>query len=165
MQQLGGLKLKDLLTLGNLASGLVAIVAASNNRIAPAFALIVLSLVFDFLDGRVARMSKKDDGFGRELDSIADVVSFGVAPAMVVLSASGSSVLSLVVAIIYLACTAVRLARFNLQSAKGFIGLPSPAAGVVVAACALVLPGAYTTIVVALVASAAMVSSAKLPKF
>ena len=110
-------------------------------------------------------MSKKDDGFGRELDSIADVVSFGVAPAMVVLSASGSSVLSLVVAIIYLACTAVRLARFNLQSAKGFIGLPSPAAGVVVAACALVLPGAYTTIVVALVASAAMVSSAKLPKF
>ena len=149
-----------LLTLGNLVCGFMAIGWASmgdpskrllNLEYAPlkfAAYLILLAMVFDVLDGWVARATKAVSVFGAELDSLADMVSFGVAPALLarqtVLIFTGVTVLSKptlwVCATIYVACTALRLARYNIetetnsQTHKDFKGLPSPAAAAFVSA-------------------------------
>ncbi len=131
----------------------------------PSFAMVLLAVAFDFLDGRVARGAGKGNDFGRELDSLADVVSFGAAPAFVTIAAAGYSIVGIVVAVVYAACAAVRLARFNLQEDKKFfVGLPSPVAGVSVAFAAA-LAGGTAALVVALAAGLAMAAGFRLRKF
>ena len=105
---------------------------------------IVLAMLFDIFDGRVARLTNATSKFGGEYDSLADVVSFGVAPAMLAFSAGDLRELGRagwVLAFLYIACAALRLARFNVSPSryKGrFEGLPSPAAAGMVASHALV---------------------------
>lgn len=108
--------------------------------------LIVFAMIFDMLDGRVARMTKTQSAFGLQIDSLADVISFGVAPAMLVYQWSLQklgTVVGLIGAFTYVACAAIRLARFNViatgedgkpaKPSKFFLGLPSPgAAGLLV---------------------------------
>lgn len=114
--------------------------------------LIFAACVFDLLDGRVARMCKSDGPFGREFDSIADVVSFGIAPAMLLAQAVLFNLeipyLGWAIAVLYLLCAALRLARFNCMAAEpkkpnqsmDFVGLPVPmAAGAVVSTMYLVI--------------------------
>src|SRR4051812_45355900 len=107
--------------------------------------LIVFAMFFDMLDGRVARATKTQSAFGLQIDSLADVLSFGAAPAMLVYKwtlhrlDTGRVPVGLVVAFVFVACAAIRLARFNViamseqKPSKNFVGLPTPAgAGILV---------------------------------
>jgi CDP-diacylglycerol--serine O-phosphatidyltransferase len=126
-------------TLANLFFGIWSIVLASQGDFYRASWWIVIAGVFDMLDGMTARMGKAGSRFGAELDSLVDLVSFGVAPALLlfflVFSALGPFAWGFVYA--FIVCAALRLARFNLTSGDGpktrFIGLPSPAAGMTLA--------------------------------
>ena len=126
------------LTLANLFCGIFAIVNASRGQFDVAGLLIVLGGVADALDGRVARATGSGSKFGSELDSLVDIVTFGLAPAMImyfaVLKQEGWEWL---IVFFYVACAAIRLARFNVEQAgrakKYFHGLPSPASGMTLA--------------------------------
>jgi CDP-diacylglycerol--serine O-phosphatidyltransferase len=126
------------LTIANLFFGIFAIVAASRGDPTRAGLYVVLAGIFDVLDGRVARATNTGSQLGSELDSLVDIVSFGVAPAMImyfaVLNREGWD---WVFSFAFIACAALRLARFNVEQAgrakRYFHGLPSPAAGLTLA--------------------------------
>lgn len=133
--------LPHLLTTANLAAGFYAIVKAGGGDVLAASYAIFVAAVFDVLDGRAARMTGNVSRFGAEYDSIADTVSFGVAPA--VLAFHAGEIWSLgwpgwVMVFAYTACASLRLARFNVSSGRfqgHFDGLPTPAAaGLIVSA-------------------------------
>jgi CDP-diacylglycerol--serine O-phosphatidyltransferase len=127
-------------TLGNLFFGFWAIVSAFNGNFRWAGWFIVFSGVLDMLDGRVARLSNTGSRFGAELDSLVDVISFGVAPALLIyfLDFASAGRFAWILSYIYVTAVALRLARFNVLSAGKpatgwFTGLPSPAAGMTLA--------------------------------
>lgn len=134
------LVLPSMFTTGNLFCGFYSIVRAFNHDFEKAAYAILLAGIFDVLDGRVARITRSTSKFGVEYDSIADVVSFGVAPAVLtyvwVLQGFGS--LGFAGAFFFAACGALRLARFNTIAEElpksYFLGLPIPAAANLVAA-------------------------------
>jgi len=131
--------LPHLFTTGNLFFGFFAIVQATMGRFDRAAFGIVLAAVCDLLDGRVARLARSTSRFGAEYDSIADTVSFGVAPAMLAFWAGNLQVMGRpgwLMAFLFTACAALRLARFNVSPSKiagCFEGLPTPAAAGMVA--------------------------------
>lgn len=131
--------LPNLFTTAALFSGFYAIVAGMNELFAQAAIAIFVAMVFDGLDGRVARMTRTQSAFGAEYDSLADCISFGAAPALVSYCWALSSLgrVGWMIAFIFTACAALRLARFNVQSGtvdkRYFTGLPSPSAAAVVA--------------------------------
>ncbi|MCM5705542.1 CDP-diacylglycerol--serine O-phosphatidyltransferase [Larsenimonas salina] len=131
--------LPNLFTTSALFSGFFAVVAALNNDYAAAAIAIFVSMVLDGFDGRVARMTNTQSAFGAEYDSLADMTSFGVAPAIVAFSWTLQDIgkLGWIAAFVFVAGAALRLARFNVQigsvDKKWFIGLPSPSAAAVVA--------------------------------
>src|SRR5881392_2125631 len=157
--------LPNLMTAGNLFCGFTATlkilegallqstnVDAAADRFHEAIWFILGAFVFDFLDGRLARLGGHESGFGREFDSLADIVSFGVAPALLVYSIVLQEFRTAcwIIALIYLACGALRLARFNTVSAnheragtangaKNFTGFPIPAAAGLIASITLFL--------------------------
>lgn len=137
--------LPNAVTTAALFCGFYAILAAINGRFAYAAALIFIAMIFDGFDGRVARWTKTESAFGVQYDSLSDLISFGVAPSVLIYqwALHGSitdpllpSKLGAMSAFIYTACAALRLARFNVQVEKVdkafFVGLPSPAAAAVV---------------------------------
>jgi CDP-diacylglycerol--serine O-phosphatidyltransferase len=135
------LLLPQLLTTANLAAGFYAIIKASGGDVVTASYAIFVAAIFDLLDGRAARMTGNVSRFGAEYDSIADTVSFGVAPAVLAFHAGGISTLGWpgwVMTFAYTACASLRLARFNVTSGRyqgRFDGLPTPAgAGMIVSA-------------------------------
>jgi CDP-diacylglycerol--serine O-phosphatidyltransferase len=128
-------------TLGNLFFGFWAIVSAFNGNFRWAGWFIVFAGILDMLDGRVARLSGTGTRFGAELDSLVDVISFGVAPALLMyfLDFSNAGRFAWILCYIYVVAVALRLARFNVLSAGKpstgwFTGMPSPAAGLTLAA-------------------------------
>jgi len=129
----------SLFTLANLFFGIWSIVLASQGSYYLASWWIVIAGVLDMLDGTFARLSKTGTRFGGELDSLVDLVSFGVAPALLIyfLLLSGLGPFSWVFPYAFVVCVALRLARFNVQQPPadrlGFSGLPSPAAGMTLA--------------------------------
>ncbi len=131
--------LPNLFTTAALFSGFYAIASAISGRYETAAILIFVSLVLDGLDGRVARMTNTQSDFGAEYDSMADMISFGAAPAIVMYlwSLSFLGQVGLIGAFVHLAGGALRLARFNTQLATQdknyFQGLPSPAAAALLA--------------------------------
>jgi CDP-diacylglycerol--serine O-phosphatidyltransferase len=131
--------LPNLFTTGCLFAGFYAIVAAMANRFEPAAIAIFIAMILDGLDGRVARLTNTQSDFGAQYDSLADMVAFGLAPALVVYewSLSGLGKLGWLAAFIYAAAAALRLARFNTQVGRAdkryFQGLASPAAAAVIA--------------------------------
>jgi CDP-diacylglycerol---serine O-phosphatidyltransferase len=138
--------LPNLLTTGCLFSGFYSIVAAIDGNFAVAGGAVFIAMLFDGLDGRVARWTGTESPFGKEYDSLADMVAFGIAPAVLVyqwgvvrISEYGAEWrrFGWVVAFFYALCAALRLARFNTRAAGGgkgyFEGLPSPSAAAVVA--------------------------------
>ncbi len=154
--------LPSLLTLGNLFCGFLAIsytsdavllaganMPAAVERIAVAGLVIFLAMVFDALDGRVARMTGQASRFGGELDSLADMVTFGVAPAFITKALAEQMLglsdhrVTLAFCVFFVLCAALRLARYNVENDPGesghdhFQGLPSPGAAGVVASIAL----------------------------
>ncbi len=131
--------LPSLLTTVSLFSGFYGIVSAINGRFVHAALAVIVSAIFDGLDGRVARMTRTSSHFGMEYDSLCDLVAFGVAPAIIayLYSLKDFGRYGWLAAFLYVATTALRLARFNTQDsssvAKSFTGLPCPAAAVMVA--------------------------------
>src|SRR6267142_2258762 len=200
-EQNGGLKiyfLPNLLTAGNLFCGFLAltkIVEANpdannfNSTIRHALFLILLACIFDLFDGRVARMGGRESPFGREFDSLADMVSFGVAPAFLVHRILLADVLQKYpeigwfISAVYVMCGAFRLARFNCLAAmagtgggKEFLGFPIPAAAGVVASLTLFIlwleergfsksPWLYLLPGIMIFLSVMMVSEIKYPAF
>jgi len=131
--------LPNLITTGGLFCGFYAIVASMRGDFESAAIAIFFAAIFDGLDGRVARLTKTSSKFGEEYDSLADMVSFGVAPALVMYSWGLSDLgkFGWSAAFVYVACAALRLARFNTQidtaDKNYFTGLASPAAAAVIA--------------------------------
>ncbi len=119
--------------------GIISILSSVKGDFDKAVIFILLSLIFDGLDGRVARMTKTTSKFGAEFDSLADIVAFGVAPSMLFYYSVGTEFgkLGSLVTAMYVVFGAIRLARFNVTSATNepsvFIGVPIPTAAVVIA--------------------------------
>ncbi len=130
--------LPNLFTTASLFSGYYAIVAAMNDRFEAAAIAIFIAMVLDGMDGRVARMTNTQSDFGAEYDSLSDMISFGLAPALVVYQwgLTGLGRVGWVAAFVYTAAAALRLARFNTQvdtvDKNYFQGLPSPSAAAIV---------------------------------
>ena len=131
--------LPNLFTTGALFAGFYAIVQAMNGKFEQAAVAIFIAMVLDGLDGRVARMTHTQSAFGAEYDSLSDMVSFGVAPSLIVYewALKGMGKWGWFAAFIYCVATALRLARFNTNidvvDKHYFQGLPSPAAAALVA--------------------------------
>jgi len=129
-----------LFTCGNMSLGFLSVVSSIDGHFITAAWFLIGALACDIVDGRIARMTKSTSIFGMELDSLSDLVSFGIAPAvmmyMLVLNTMGK--IGIAIAVLYVLCCALRLARFNVLSQsseleKHFVGLPTPAsAGVII---------------------------------
>jgi CDP-diacylglycerol--serine O-phosphatidyltransferase len=149
-----------LLTLGNAVCGFGSITFSA--KAAPSTAqaamdidylflagiLVFAAMVFDLLDGHVARLTNQSSDFGRQLDSLCDAISFGIAPALIVLKFSYHyhPRFLWVTAVLYLLCVVLRLARYNVERGgddvhESFMGLPSPAAAGTIGSVAIALPG------------------------
>jgi CDP-diacylglycerol--serine O-phosphatidyltransferase len=131
--------LPNAITTVALFAGFFAIVQAMNNKFGLAASAVFVAMVFDGLDGRVARLTRTQSPFGAEYDSLSDMVSFGAAPALVIYewALKGMGKMGWVAAFVYCACAALRLARFNTNigvvDKRFFQGLPSPAAAGLIA--------------------------------
>lgn len=153
------------MTSGNLAAGFLGLVAVPKD-IRIALVLVILAAVFDSLDGFVARRKGKEGAFGANLDSLSDLVSFGVVPAMALYIGQVQTlpVVGLAVALGFVLCGGWRLARFPLvKDAHSFVGLPIPPTGIALVALALWAPSALVALVGAVALSALMVSALPFP--
>jgi len=142
--------LPNLFTVSSIFCGLYAIIQATEgsapDRFYKAAVAIFFAVLFDSADGRVARMTRTQSAFGLQLDSLADVISFGLAPAVLVYKWALSSygLVGLFVCFVYAACGAMRLARFNVMAAEEnhtprfFCGLPIPLAAISIVSLVLV---------------------------
>ncbi len=137
------LLIPNMITLLGLSAGLTAIRMGIEHRYELAIAMIFIAAILDALDGRVARMLKASSRFGAELDSLADFVNFGVAPAIIIFTwaLDGLRSIGWIAVLIYTLCAALRLARFNVAldddeapawKKNFFTGIPAPAAAIVV---------------------------------
>jgi CDP-diacylglycerol---serine O-phosphatidyltransferase len=130
--------LPNLFTLAALFGGFYAVVMAMNERFDMAAVGVFSAMVLDSLDGRVARMTNTQSAFGEQMDSLSDMVSFGAAPALIAYewALKGLGRWGWIAAFVYCSCTALRLARFNVNTQvvdkRYFQGLPSPAAAALV---------------------------------
>lgn len=139
----------DTITSMNLLCGVVGVIFTLQGRPDIGFTLMILGAVFDFLDGFAARMLKASSGIGKELDSLADLVTFGVLPSVMLFKA-GSCPVAVVryIPLILAAFSAVRLAKFNLdeRQSDSFLGLPTPASAMVCGSLACYVHAAPGTI-------------------
>lgn len=170
--------LPNLLTTGALFAGFYAVLSGFSGQYEWAAMAIFAAMIFDGLDGRVARMTNTQSDFGVQYDSLSDMVSFGVAPAVVAYGWGVSSLgkLGLAAAFVYASCAALRLARFNVQASssdgKVFTGLPSPVAAALVAGFVWSVYELSTSLwlsslgaVITAIAGLLMVSNFKYPSF
>ena len=170
--------LPSLFTTGNVFSGFYAFVAVLNDDFYHAAWAIAIGMIFDGLDGRIARLTKTTSAFGMQYDSLADIITFGMAPAFLayawVLKPFGR--LGWMASFLFLLCAALRLARFNVTTpdvrGSHFIGLPSPAAAVVVASIVIAFEDLFATrinpfvmVMVIYILAFLMVSNIKYPAF
>ena len=170
--------LPNLFTASGIFAGVFSMVSAVNGEFEKAAWLIMLALLFDGLDGRVARLTNTCSKFGMEFDSLADIVAFGAAPAILLYTYAGDDFgrYGIVVSALFVIFGAVRLARFNVMTSHTepsvFIGVPIPTAAVFMAVLVLLfesysgMKGAGVTLLVAaVVVSLLMVSNIRYPSF
>jgi CDP-diacylglycerol--serine O-phosphatidyltransferase len=137
----GAYLLPSLFTMGNMVSGFYAIICGLDGQFRKGSLFILLAAALDSVDGRIARMTGTESDFGKEYDSLADVITFGAAPGMLVYlwGLREFNEDSWLLSVFYMVCTATRLARFNVQTrvvdSRSFVGLPSPWAALTI--CAL----------------------------
>ncbi|HDR7849780.1 TPA: CDP-diacylglycerol--serine O-phosphatidyltransferase [Bacillus toyonensis] len=153
----------NLFTIGNLLCGVFSITLNMSEHLEVSSILIFFSAVLDFLDGKIARKLKVNSEFGVELDSLADIVSFGVAPALLFHTIATPSILTSLSFILFPTMGALRLAKFSVKPTIGYFnGLPIPAAGLSLAGMGLFLySNAWITLILALL----MVSPIRFKKF
>jgi CDP-diacylglycerol--serine O-phosphatidyltransferase len=148
--------LPSMFTLANMFCGYACIVYSMRGELEKAAPLIGFAIIVDMLDGRVARMTGTSSEFGVEFDSLADIISFGVAPAIMAFQWGLQPLgrLGWAAGFVFVAGAAIRLARFNIQTGTAdkryFVGLPSPAAAAVPAATIFFYPGGFDTAAAAL---------------
>jgi CDP-diacylglycerol--serine O-phosphatidyltransferase len=171
--------LPSLFTIGNMFCGYACVVYAMRGEYETAAPFIGFAIVLDILDGRIARMTGTDSEFGVQFDSMADVISFGVAPAILSFSWGLSPLgrLGWAAGFMFVTAAAMRLARFNIQSASGgdkryFVGMPSPAAAGIPAATVYAYPWGFydyrealPVLAMVLVPAALMVSTIRFRSF
>ena len=171
--------LPSLFTMGNMFCGYSCIVHAMRGSYESAAPFIGIAIVLDMLDGRIARLTGTASDFGVELDSLADAISFGVAPAILAYAWGLSELgrLGSMAGFLFVSAAALRLARFNIQSAAGgdrryFVGMPSPAAAGVIASTVYVYPfplqdyrASLAVLAVVLVPALLMVSTIRFRSF
>lgn len=178
--------LPNLFTTGGLFAGFYAIIAAGQGKFGDACVAIFIAALLDGLDGRVARLTNTQSEFGVQYDSLADLVSFGMAPALVMyhwalqymrLDGSAPGKLGWLAAFLYVACAALRLARFNSQVSvvdkRWFVGLASPAAAAIMSSFVWTLHDygwqgetmRYWAIAVTVIAALLMVSNLRYTSF
>jgi CDP-diacylglycerol---serine O-phosphatidyltransferase len=171
--------LPSLLTMGNLFCGYACIVYSMRGEYETAAPFIGFAFVLDMLDGRIARLTGGESAFGLQFDSLADVISFGVAPAILSFAWGLSPLgrLGWAAGFLFVAAAAMRLARFNIQSAAGadkryFVGMPSPAAAAIPAATVFAYPfgfydyrGALPALAMVLVPAVLMISTIRFRSF
>ncbi len=161
----------NFITSLNLVSGFIAIIFAANGNLATASWFILAAMIFDFLDGFSARLLKAYSDIGKELDSLADVVSFGVAPALIIYNLLNKSlsiivypqsytdfallILVMLIPAIMPVCGAIRLAIFNLDSSQAttFRGLPIPANALAVISLVIAAHYSHSTVLTSLIGS------------
>jgi CDP-diacylglycerol--serine O-phosphatidyltransferase len=144
--------LPSMFTMANMFCGYACIVHAMRGEFATAAPFIGVAMVLDMLDGRIARMTNSTSAFGVELDSLADMISFGIAPAVLSFSWGLQPLgrIGWAASFLFVAAAAVRLARFNVQTGAGhdkryFVGMPSPSAAAVPAATVFAYPVGFQT--------------------
>lgn len=139
--------LPTLFTVGNLFCGYASLIRSSDGATSQAGLLILIGGVLDGLDGRIARLTKTNTAFGSEFDSLTDIVTFGLAPALLAYQWALRPLgrVGWLLAFLFVVCAAMRLARFNIRAAEGdmrwFAGLPSPAAAGTIGAAAFAFGG------------------------
>jgi CDP-diacylglycerol--serine O-phosphatidyltransferase len=161
----------SMFTVGNLFLGIIAIILVFNEKPELAAIMVIIAMLLDGLDGRVARALNAQSDFGKELDSLSDVISFGVAPAfiMYVVGFQDMNAMSWIATSIFPICGALRLARFNVIAGTPgfFIGLPIPAAGGILSTLALFHNQIHSAVLLIsmLLLSYLMISTVKYPNF
>lgn len=125
------LKVADFFTVGNLCCGVLSIAMAIDGSFTASAALVFLAMVLDVLDGKIAGLMRQDNLFGKQIDSMSDLVSFGVAPALLYYSLGSPGVLGVIVVLFFTACGMLRLARYNISEGGGFEGVPITVNGVI----------------------------------
>ena len=157
----------NLMTSGHLVAGFLALILAAQGEFAWAAGCVGVAAVLDSVDGLLARRSPAESDFGAQLDSLADLVSFGVAPAITVYLSvlEAVPVAGIGACLGFMLCGAWRLARFSLAGAspRCFAGLPIPPAGLIVVGLATLDPPAGLALVVTLVVTLLMVSALPFP--
>ncbi len=135
--------ISDIISLMNMCSGFISIIMSINHNFYLASIFMIFSLLFDSVDGWIARKTNRNDkyGFGKNIDSLSDVISFGVAPAIFLYSfslfnANYLEIPTLIVSLFIVICGVLRLTRYNIISDKveGFIGFPIPGIAIIMAA-------------------------------
>lgn len=158
----------NLCTAANLLLGVSAITSVINYNFQLSIVLIVLAAVLDRVDGILARRCNAVSNFGKEFDSLADLVSFGVAPAALLYSSALAHHLStpgLLCFLLFTLCGALRLARFNVtQPTTFFLGVPITAAGAILAILVFLVPSTPVVLILSIILALLMVSSIRIPK-
>ncbi|QUL57866.1 CDP-diacylglycerol--serine O-phosphatidyltransferase [Paenibacillus tritici] len=162
--------LPSMCTLGNLGFGSISLLFTIQERYHLALFMILLAAICDVMDGLLARMLHCTSDFGKQLDSLADIISFGIAPVFLILLYRLENVqwLGPVAAVAFLICGALRLARFNITApSKKFVGMPITAAGVILSMIALVDERLKPEIVILIMGllSILMISRVPFPSF
>ncbi len=168
--------LPNLFTAGGIFSGMMSLIMSASGKFEYAAWLILLALIFDGLDGRVARLTKTTSKFGVEFDSLADIVAFGVAPAMLLYQYCGMDYgrFGMVVSGLYVVFGAIRLARFNVMTIESepsvFIGVPIPTAAIFISILILLyekysLDVYFPLLLATLFVAVLMVSNIRYPSF
>ena len=170
--------LPSLMTLGNLFCGYACVIYAMRGDYAIAAPFIGIAMVLDTLDGRIARLTGTTSEFGLQFDSLADIISFGIAPAILTFSWGMTSLgnWGWAAGFVYVTAAAMRLARFNIQAGsvdkRYFVGMPSPAAATVPASTIFAYPsglqepiGAIPVLALVLIPAFLMVSTIRFRSF
>lgn len=169
--------ISDAISLLNMSSGFLSIISSINHEFKIAAILMIVAIMFDSVDGWVARKTNRQDtlGFGKNIDSLSDIVSFGVAPAIFLyLSINTTSsifqTIVILVSLMIVVCGVLRLTRYNVIAGKidtqDFIGFPIPAISFAIATFYLSgLYNQYIALILSIVISLLMISNVRYPKF
>ena len=167
----------DIISLLNMSSGFLSIVSSVNHNFGLAAILMIIAIIFDSSDGWVARKTNRQDdlGFGKNIDSLSDIVSFGVAPAIFIYSCINTTpgifqVIVILISLFIVVCGVLRLTRYNVIAdkldTKDFIGFPIP--GISFAIATFYLSGLfnpYVALILSIIISVLMISNVRYPKF
>lgn len=124
------LKLADIFTIANLACGILSITMSMEGEFKLSASLLFMAVIFDVLDGKIAGLMHQKNIFGKQIDSMSDLVSFGVAPMLLFYSLRTPGLWVSILLLFFIVCGMLRLARYNISEAPGFEGVPITINGV-----------------------------------